>query len=80
MIASGCSGFLAHIMDTKKEESQKMEETPVVYNYLDIFSDELSGLPPSREIEFEIELILGTDSISKSPYCMAPAKLKEFQE
>ncbi|KAL5551368.1 hypothetical protein UlMin_001544 [Ulmus minor] len=39
----------------------------------------LPGLPPNREIQFEIELLPGTAPISKAPYRMAPAELKELQ-
>ena len=79
MLAKGCSGFLAYVVDTKKEE-RKMEEVSVVCDYPEVFPDELPGLPPRREIEFEIELVPGMDPISKAPYRMAPAELKELQE
>ena len=46
---------------------------------MDIFPEELPGLPPVREISFEIELLPGTGPISKAPYRMAPAELKELQ-
>ena len=40
----------------------------------------IPGLPPDREIEFEIELALGTGPIFQAPYCMALAELKELHE
>ena len=43
------------------------------------FPDELPGLPPSREIEFAIDLIPGSKPASKAPYRMAPAELKELK-
>lgn len=46
--------------------------------YVEVFPDELPGVPPEREISFEIELMPGTAPISKAPYRMAPAELKEF--
>lgn len=52
----------------------------VVREYPDVFLDELPGLPPDREIEFNIEVVLGTHPISIPPYCMALAKLKELNE
>ncbi|XP_038976501.1 uncharacterized protein LOC120107335 [Phoenix dactylifera] len=42
--------------------------------------DELPELPPDRKIEFSIDLITGTGPISKAPYRMAPAELKELKE
>nr|GFA16876.1 hypothetical protein [Tanacetum cinerariifolium] len=46
----------------------------------DVFPDELPGIPPVREVEFNIELILGSEPISKAPYCMAPIELKELKD
>nr|GFB93974.1 hypothetical protein [Tanacetum cinerariifolium] len=42
----------------------------------DVFPDELPGIPPVREVEFNIELIPGAEPISKAPYRMAPVELK----
>jgi len=39
----------------------------------------LSGLFPDREIEFSIELLIGAGLISKAPYRMAPAEMKELK-
>ncbi|KAL5556368.1 hypothetical protein UlMin_038604 [Ulmus minor] len=52
----------------------------VVDDYLDVFPDELLGLPPDREIEFCIDLISGTSPISISPYCMAPTEMVELRK
>ena len=41
--------------------------------------DDLPGLPPEREIDFPIDLVLGTAPISLPPYRMAPAELKELK-
>nr|GFA49987.1 putative reverse transcriptase domain-containing protein [Tanacetum cinerariifolium] len=42
--------------------------------------DELPGIPPVREVEFNIELIPGAEPISKAPYRMAPIELKELKD
>jgi hypothetical protein len=49
----------------------------VVCKFPDVFPDELPGLPPDREVEFAIELILGTPPISRKPYQMPPNELAE---
>ena len=49
-------------------------------NFLDVFPYELPGLPPDREIEFEIELLPGTGPLSKAPYRMAPTELKKLKQ
>ena len=52
---------------------------PVVCEFLDIFLDELPGLPPDRDIEFKIKLIPGTVPISRRPYRMPPNELAELK-
>ena len=51
----------------------------VVCKYEDVFPDELSGLPPHREVDFVIELHPGTSLISMTPYKMAPIELQELK-
>jgi hypothetical protein len=57
-----------------------VERIPVVRDYLDVFPDELPGMPPDRDIEFAIELQPGTAPISKRPYRMPPAELAELKK
>ncbi|WP_457833268.1 hypothetical protein, partial [Staphylococcus aureus] len=51
----------------------------VVSEFPDVFPEELLGLPPEREVEFFIDLKLGTKPISKIPYRMAPIELQELK-
>ena len=51
----------------------------VVCEYEDVFSDELPGLPLPRDVDFCIELHLGTSPISMTPYRMALVKLQELK-
>ena len=50
----------------------------VVCEYEDVFSDELLGLPPYRDVDFVIELHPGTSPISMTPHRMAPTELQEL--
>ncbi|GAB2285598.1 hypothetical protein Dimus_020042, partial [Dionaea muscipula] len=77
MLKKGCSGYLAYVVDTEKAEP-KLEELPVVKEFPDVFPEDLPGIPPDREVEFVIDLVPGTTPISKAPYRMAPAELKEL--
>ena len=52
----------------------------VVNEFQDVFSEDLSGIPPEREIEFGIDLLPDTQCISIPPYSMAPVELKELKE
>ena len=51
----------------------------VVCEFLDVFPDELPGLPPDRDVEFKIELLPGTTPISQRPYRMPPNELAELK-
>ncbi|GJZ29661.1 putative reverse transcriptase domain-containing protein [Tanacetum coccineum] len=57
---------------------KKQEEIVVVREFPELFLDDLSGLPPIREIEFRIELISGATPVAKSPYRLAPSELEEL--
>ena len=77
LLQQGCEAYLVYVTEVK-EEAPKIEDIPVVNEFLDVFPDELPGLPPDREIEFAIELAPGTGPVSKAPYRMAPVELKEL--
>ena len=77
LLKSGCEGYLAFI--TEDKQSKGVEDIPVVCEFPDVFPDEIPGLPPVREIDFSIELVPGTAAISKAPYRMAPAELRELK-
>ncbi|KAA3466185.1 zf-CCHC domain-containing protein/RVP_2 domain-containing protein [Gossypium australe] len=77
-VKKGCNACLAYVLNTKVSET-KIELVPVVYEYLDVFPEELLGLPPIREVEFAIDLIPGTSPISIAPYKMAQTELKELK-
>jgi hypothetical protein len=52
----------------------------VVKDFLDVFPLELPGMPPEREVEFVIDLLLGTAPISKRPYQMSVEELQELKK
>ena len=78
MMKKGCKGYLATVRDTQQGEL-KLEDIPIVREFPDVFPEDLSGLPPDREIEFSIDLLPGSSPISKAPYRMAPAELRELK-
>ncbi|GJS42197.1 putative reverse transcriptase domain-containing protein [Tanacetum coccineum] len=57
---------------------KKQEEIVVVRDFPEVFPDDLSGLPPIREIKFRIELIPGATPVAKSPYRLAPSVLEDL--
>ena len=78
MLRKGCQGYLAFVVDMRQEGTQ-LEDILIVKEFPDVFPDDISGLPPDREVEFTIDLIPGTEPISIPPYRMAPAELRELK-
>ena len=68
--------FLASVVEVRRVDT---DVSAMVNEFLDVFPDELPGLPPEREVNFGIELEPGMTPISKPPYRMAPAELKELK-
>ncbi|GJV18827.1 putative reverse transcriptase domain-containing protein [Tanacetum coccineum] len=68
----------ARILMSAKASDKKQEEIVVVRDFPEVFPDDLSGLPPIREIKFWIELIPRAILVVKSPYRLAPSKLEEL--
>ncbi|GJS40600.1 putative reverse transcriptase domain-containing protein [Tanacetum coccineum] len=79
LLSHGCEGFLATIHDTTSDVSS-IHDQPIVSEFQDVFPKELPGIPPIRDVEFNIELIPGAEPISKAPYRMAPIELKELKD
>ncbi|XP_073313632.1 uncharacterized protein [Primulina huaijiensis] len=77
---SGEDIYLAMVSEVQGEAELKIEDIPIVCEFPDVFPEELPGIVPDREVEFEINLVPGAAPISKAPYRMAPAKLKELKE
>nr|GFB88505.1 putative reverse transcriptase domain, aspartic peptidase domain protein [Tanacetum cinerariifolium] len=67
-------GASGRVFAITEDHATKTSEFP------DVFPDELPGIPPVREVEFNIELIPGAEPIFKSPYRMAPVELKELKD
>ena len=55
----------------------KVENIPVVWDFLDVFLEDLPGLPPDWDVQFSIELKPGTTPISRRAYRMAPKELAD---
>jgi hypothetical protein len=79
LLYKNCTGYLANLLN-KPSESGKIEEVAVVNKYLDVFPTELTEVLRDREVEFAIVLVPTAEPISKTPYRMAPAELKELKE
>jgi hypothetical protein len=63
--------------ETMKDREPNLEDYPILKDFEDVF-EEFLGLPPNRDIDFSIDLILGAAPVSKNPYKMSTPELKEF--
>ncbi|GKE15669.1 putative reverse transcriptase domain-containing protein, partial [Tanacetum coccineum] len=61
-----------------KANEPKLEDIPIVRNFPGVFSEDLSGLPLSHDVEFCIDPIPGAMPVSKSPYRLAPTEMQEL--
>ncbi|GAU38281.1 hypothetical protein TSUD_119620 [Trifolium subterraneum] len=62
------------------EEKPGVAELPVVNEFPDVFPDDISDLPPEREVEFAINVVSGTQPVSMAPYRMSAAELRELKK
>ncbi|GKB90687.1 putative reverse transcriptase domain-containing protein [Tanacetum coccineum] len=80
-IERGCLIFLAQV--TKKEiedksKEKRLEDVPTVRDFSEVFPEDLPGLPPTRQVEFQIDLVPGAAPVARAPYRLAPSELQEL--
>ncbi|GJV55787.1 putative nucleotidyltransferase, ribonuclease H [Tanacetum coccineum] len=69
--------FVAQVVEKELAE-RCLEDVPVICKFPDVFPEDLPGLPPSRQVEFKIELVLGAAPVARAPYRLAPSEMKEL--
>ncbi|GKB79090.1 hypothetical protein Tco_0945985, partial [Tanacetum coccineum] len=63
-----------------KVDEPKVGDISVVRDFVDVFPEDLLGLPPQRHVEFRIDLVHGATSVTKSPYRLAPLEMQDCHE
>ncbi|GKB89156.1 putative reverse transcriptase domain-containing protein [Tanacetum coccineum] len=61
-----------------KSEEKRLEDVPIVQEFAEVFPEDLPGLPPARQVEFQIDLVPGAAPVARAPYRLAPAELQEL--
>jgi hypothetical protein len=74
----GCQIFAAHMEEASKDKVESIEEHLVLRYFEDVFR-EILGLPPKRDIDFSIDLVLGATPVSKTLYRMGMPELKDLK-
>ncbi|GKG12980.1 hypothetical protein Tco_0349940, partial [Tanacetum coccineum] len=75
--------FLARITTKEveyKSEKKRLEDVPIVQNFSKVFPEDLPGLPPTRQVEFQIDLVPGVAPVAWALYRLAPSEMKELSE
>ncbi|GJY43677.1 putative reverse transcriptase domain-containing protein [Tanacetum coccineum] len=62
----------------KKSNEKRQEDIPVVREFLEVFPEDLPGLPLVRQVEFQIDLIPGAAPVAQAPYRLAPSEMQEL--
>nr|GFC43040.1 putative reverse transcriptase domain-containing protein [Tanacetum cinerariifolium] len=82
-LLKGYPVFLANITTKTikdKSEEKRLENVPIVRDFSEVFPEDLPGLPPTRQVEFQIDLMLGAAPVVRAPYRLAPSKIKELSD
>nr|GEZ71853.1 putative reverse transcriptase domain-containing protein [Tanacetum cinerariifolium] len=78
-IERGCHLFIAHVMEEEPKD-KRLEDVPIIYDFPKVFLDDLLVLPPTRQVEFRIKLVLGVAPVARAPYGLAPSEMKELSD
>nr|GEU34371.1 hypothetical protein [Tanacetum cinerariifolium] len=63
-----------------KLEKKRLKDVPIVQDFPEVFLEDFSGLPPTRQVEFQIDLIPGATPIAHAPYRLDPSEIKELSD
>nr|GFA88168.1 putative reverse transcriptase domain-containing protein [Tanacetum cinerariifolium] len=63
-----------------KSEKKRLKDVPIVQEFPDVFPEDFPGLPPTRQVEFQIDLVPGAALVARAPYRLAPSEMKELAE
>ena len=78
LLHKGCEAYLAHVVD-KSTSKVILDSVWVVREFLNVFLEDLPSLLQDQELEFGIELLSGSASISIPSYRMVPTEFKELK-
>ena len=78
-VRKGCKLFVVNIQDIESDREQCIEYFPVLKIFKDVFLKEIPKLPLKWDLDFSIELTLGSVPTSKDPYCMSTLELLELK-
>ncbi|GJR06703.1 putative reverse transcriptase domain-containing protein [Tanacetum coccineum] len=66
------------ITEKEKSDEKRLEDIFIVREFPEVFPEDLPGLPPVRQVEFQIDLIPGATPVARAPYRLAPSKMQDL--
>ncbi|XP_054821797.1 zinc finger BED domain-containing protein RICESLEEPER 2-like [Prosopis cineraria] len=79
LMQQGCMAYMV-FFSMHGVYNRSIDKIGVVNEFPEVFTDDISSLPPKRELEFTIDIVPGTKLISKAPYRMSPTELAELKK
>nr|GEW43571.1 reverse transcriptase domain-containing protein [Tanacetum cinerariifolium] len=61
-----------------KSKEKRLEDVPTVRDFPKVFPEDLPGLPPIRQVEFQIDLVPGAAPVARAPHRLAPSEMQEL--
>ncbi|GJW86392.1 putative reverse transcriptase domain-containing protein [Tanacetum coccineum] len=75
--------FLAYVTTKETEDKsgeKQLKDVPIIRDFPEVFPEDFLGLPPTRQVEFQIDLMPGAAPVAQAPYRLAPSEMKELSE
>nr|GEV49827.1 hypothetical protein [Tanacetum cinerariifolium] len=82
-LLKGCPIFLAHATTKEakdKSKEKRLEDVLIVQDFPEVFPKDFLGIPPTSQVEFQIDLVPGAAPVARAPYRLAPSMMKEFSD
>nr|GFA63663.1 putative reverse transcriptase domain-containing protein [Tanacetum cinerariifolium] len=82
-LLKGCHVFLAYVIEKKakdKSKEKRLKDVPIVQDFPKVFPKDLPGIPPTRQVEFQIDLVPSATPVARAPYRLAPSEMKELSD
>nr|GEX01808.1 putative reverse transcriptase domain-containing protein [Tanacetum cinerariifolium] len=69
-----------HAKAEAKLEEKRLEDVPIIRDFPEVFLEDLSGISPTRQVEFQIDLVPGAALVAHAPYRLTPSEMKELTD
>ncbi|GKF30272.1 hypothetical protein Tco_0100070, partial [Tanacetum coccineum] len=64
----------------KKSDEKRLEDIPIIKEFPEVFPKNIPGLPPVRQVEFQIDLMPRAAPVARAPYKLAPLEMQKLSD